>query len=237
MYKNFAKVYDKFMENCDYSDWSNFLESVIFEYNKNISNILDLGCGTGEILVRIYDKYSCDGLDISSDMLKKANIKLKNKNVNLFLGDMREFSTGKKYDLIFSFFDTINHLTSIEDLEDTFKSVYNSLEINGIYLFDVIDRNFIKKMFPGEVYADARKDFSVIWEHEYILDENVDIIEASYFIKNKNGYYDRYNEVYEKMIFTSNEIEIAIKKSGLELVKIINNDSIAGERSFYILKK
>lgn len=65
---------------------------------------MDLGCGTGENLLRLCEKYECSGLDLSEGMLKKANIKLKGKNVPLFLGDMREFDTGEKYDIIFSFF-------------------------------------------------------------------------------------------------------------------------------------
>lgn len=235
MYKNFSKIYDKFMENCNYDDWTQFLKNIVSDYKLQDKKILDLGCGTGEILLRL-EEYNCSGLDLSSEMLKKANIKLKGKNIPLFLGDMREFNTGEKYGIIFSFFDTLNHLTSNEDLLDTFNSIKNSLEDGGIYIFDVVDREFMDKMFPNGVFADVRKDFSMIWEHEVEEESGLDIIEATYFIKNKNKTYDRFAEVYEKKIFTKEEIESACNLSGLSVEKIIVDENLAGKRYFYILK-
>lgn len=236
MYKNFSKVYDKFMEICDYNEWVLILENYIKNYNESGKKVLDLGCGTGETLKRVSEKYESSGLDLSEGMLKKAKIKLKGKNVPLFLGDMREFDTGEKYDIIYSFFDTVNHLTSLEDLKDLFISVKKSLNENGIYIFDVVDREFMEKMFPNDIYADSRKDFAMIWEHFYDVEENIDQIEASYFIKNKNGTYDRLNEFYEKRIFTQKEIEECAKISEMSIEKIDINEELAGKRYFYILK-
>ena len=236
MYKNFSKVYDKFMEICDYTEWVKVLEGYIDEYNPKGIKILDLGCGTGSTLAKINERYKCSGLDLSEEMLKRAKVKLKGKDVPLFLGDMREFDTGEKYDIIFSFFDTVNHLTSTEDLMDLFNSVRNSLNNGGIYVFDVVDREFMDKMFANDVYADNRKDFAVIWEHFYDEEENIDQIEATYFVKNKNRTFDRLTEYYEKRIFTENEIFNCSKNAQLSLVKYEKNDKIAGKRFFYVLK-
>jgi len=74
MYKNFSKVYDKFMEICDYNEWVQLLEGYISEYNPQGKKVLDLGCGTGENLIRLSDKYECSGLDLSEDMLKEPRL-------------------------------------------------------------------------------------------------------------------------------------------------------------------
>ncbi|MFK4786129.1 class I SAM-dependent DNA methyltransferase [Fusobacterium sp. MFO224] len=235
MYKNFSKVYDKFMEACDYDKWTELLEQIIKKNRKEPKKLLDLGCGTGEVLKRLSTKYICSGLDLSEHMLDRANNKL--KNVKLYLGDMREFNTFEKYDVIFSFFDTINHLTSLEDLLDTLNSVKNSLEMGGIYIFDVVDRKFMNKMFPNGVFADVREDFSVIWEHEIDEETSLDIIEATYFLKSKNDLYEKYEEYYEKKIFTEEEIDRIIEISGLKKEYILKDDKLAGERNFYILRK
>ena len=81
----------------------NFFEGYIKEYNPEGKKVLDLGCGTGSTLVNFSEKYECSGLDLSEEMLKKAKIKLKGKNVPLFLGDMREFDTEKDMTLYFLF--------------------------------------------------------------------------------------------------------------------------------------
>ncbi|MGL5902024.1 MAG: class I SAM-dependent DNA methyltransferase, partial [Cetobacterium sp.] len=179
--------------------------------------------------------YECSGVDLSVDMLTIANKKLKNKGVKLFVGDMREFDTGETYDIIVSLFDTVNHLTSLEDLEDLMKSIYASLNPGGVYIFDVINRDFMNKMFPGGVYYDDRKDMTIIWEH--FTEEGMDIVEAVYFVKNRAGHYEKLKELYEKKIFEEYEIRKIIQNNNLNLLSIGKNDKIAGERYFYTLKK
>ncbi|MCJ8341287.1 MAG: class I SAM-dependent methyltransferase [Cetobacterium sp.] len=235
MYNNFAKIYDKFMKYCDYDQWSSYIKDKIEEYHPQGKTLLDLGCGTGETLIRLKENFQCSGLDLSKEMLEIAHKKLKNKGVNLFMGDMREFNTGEKYDIIISLFDTVNHLTSIEDLEDLFSAVKGSLNENGIYIFDVVDRKFMEAMFPGGIYYDERKDMTIIWEH--YREDDLDFVEANFFVKNKNNTYDKYKEYYEKKIFDRSEIEKAVKKNDLSLLTVAKNDKIAGERYFYVVKK
>ncbi len=235
-YKNFAKIYDKFMSHCNYDEWTEFVKARIKEFNIIGKNLLDIGCGTGEVLLRLKDEFKCSGIDLSEDMLTIANKKLKNKGVKLFLGDMREFDTGERYDIVISLFDTVNHLTSLEDLNDLFNSVKNSLNEGGIYIFDVVDRKFMDKMFSNGIYADNRKDFAVIWEHFYDEDENIDQIDATYFMKNKNKTFDKFTEFYEKRIFTEKEILDCAKNSSFSIERYDVNDKLAGERFFYVLK-
>ena len=63
MYKNFSKVYDKFMEICDYNEWVKLLEKYKLDFCPDGKNFLDLGCGTGSTLVILSEKYKCSGLD------------------------------------------------------------------------------------------------------------------------------------------------------------------------------
>lgn len=39
------------------------------------------------------------------------------------------------------------------------------------------------------------------------------------------------------MIFTEKEIEDSIRQSGLKLIRIIENDEIAGRRNVYLIKR
>lgn len=124
--------------------------------------------------------YQCDGMDLSEEMLKIAQRKLKHREVRLFLGDMVEFDTGYKYDIMVSLFDTVNHMVSVEELESHLESVLNSLNNGGVYIFDIVDREFMDTMFLG-TFVDNRKDITCIWEHE--IEEGIDYIDATYFLK------------------------------------------------------
>lgn len=235
MYKVFSKLYDKFMEFSDYGAWEKQVEELIREGQPNGKRLLDIGCGTGELLLRMTKNYQCDGMDLSEGMLKIAQRKLKHREVKLFLGDMVEFDTGYKYDIMVSLFDTVNHMVSVEELESHLKSVSNSLNDGGVYIFDVVDREFMNEMFPGGVFVDNRKDITCIWEHE--IEEGIDYIDATYFLKNSKGSWDKLTESYSKKIFSEEELKKTITKTDLKLIKVIENNQIAGKRYIYLLKK
>ena len=235
MYKNFSKLYDKFMEFSDYGAWEKQVEELIIQGNPDGKRLLDIGCGTGELLLRMAKNYQCDGMDLSEEMLKIAQKKLKHRDVKLFLGDMVEFDTGFRYDIMVSLFDTVNHMVSQEELINHFQSVENSLNSNGVYIFDVVDREFMDTMFPGGLFVDNRKDITCIWEHE--IEEGIDYIDATYFLKNSRGNWDKLTESYAKKIFTESEIKESAEKAGLKVLNTVINDKIAGKRYIYLLKK
>ena len=48
-YTGFASLYDLFMDNIPYKEWSLYLIDLLKEHNITDGIILDLGCGTGNI--------------------------------------------------------------------------------------------------------------------------------------------------------------------------------------------
>jgi len=237
MYKEFSKVYDEFMEYADYDLWYETVYQMIGVTDIKGNNLLDLGCGTGEMLLRAQTDFKCEGADLSSGMLERASEKLNSLGVELPLyeQDMRKLCLGKKYDVIISMFDTVNHLTTQDDLVKLFQGINEHLEENGVYIFDVVDREFMDEMFPGGVFLDEREDMTVIWEHE--VEDGLDYINTTFFVKNDGGSYDKYIEDYEKKIFTHEEISQCAEEAGLDVRGIYENSELAGRRYFYVLEK
>ncbi len=79
-----------------YSDLSDDIEF----YTKNIrdGSVLELMCGTGRIIANLKHIEDRWGLDIDERML--SQVKAKDKNVNIILGDVKDFSLNKKFDNI-----------------------------------------------------------------------------------------------------------------------------------------
>lgn len=48
-YRSFAQVYDLFMDNVPYEEWSRYIISLLKEYGIADGLVLDLGCGTGKL--------------------------------------------------------------------------------------------------------------------------------------------------------------------------------------------
>ena len=67
-YRGFAQVYDLFMDNVPYEEWSGYLTGLLQEYGIADGLVLDLGCGTGKLtrLLRAAG-YDMIGIDNSGD--------------------------------------------------------------------------------------------------------------------------------------------------------------------------
>lgn len=97
------------------------------------SNVLDVGCGTGEILSAIRKQYptvSLQGIDISQEMLKQAESK-KIDDVKLYLGDAEHlFFEKNEFDVLICT-DSFHHYPNPQKATDEF---YRVLKKNGYLL-------------------------------------------------------------------------------------------------------
>ena len=235
MYKNFSKVYDLMMEYADYNGWKEKVEEKIERYGESPKNILDLGCGTGEVLIRLAPNYQMTGVDLSNEMLEIAKEKI--NTVSFYMQDMRSFKLEEKNDVVISLFDTINHLISLEGLKKTFEHVWKNLTEGGLYIFDVVTRELIDEMFPGGNFIDDRGEIMIIWEHDYDETEEIDYIDTTFFIKQENGLFKKITEEYMKKIFTVDEIINTAKEVGFKVLEVEEDSELAGERIFFTMKK
>ena len=51
-YSSFAQVYDLFMDNVPYEEWSRYLISLLKEYQVTDGTVVELGCGTGKMTMQ-----------------------------------------------------------------------------------------------------------------------------------------------------------------------------------------
>lgn len=97
------------------------------------SNVLDVGCGTGEILSairKLYPTISLQGIDISQEMLKQAENK-NIDNVKLYLGDAEHLSfENDKFDVLICT-DSFHHYPNPKKAIEEF---YRVLKKNGYLL-------------------------------------------------------------------------------------------------------
>lgn len=108
--------------------------------------VLELGCGTGRVLLPIARNGICiDGLDLSESMLSVLRRKLDKENdtvkskVTLHHGDIRSFETAKQFALVTIPFRAMQHMYSVSDQIAALKSARNCLSENGLLVFDVFN--------------------------------------------------------------------------------------------------
>lgn len=101
--------------------------------------VLDLGCGTGRILLPLLRAgIKVSGLDNSASMLEIARRKIARAghNAELFLGDIRNFELPDRYDLILLPYYTMIYMLNDSDRSQVLQSVHRHLRENGVFAFD-----------------------------------------------------------------------------------------------------
>jgi 2-polyprenyl-3-methyl-5-hydroxy-6-metoxy-1,4-benzoquinol methylase len=119
------------------------------EANATRGNVLEVGCGTGRILLPIARAGSAiTGIDGSKRMLERCHAKLSaepaavQSRVQLAQHDMRDFNLGAKFALIIAPFRVVQHLTTIDDQLRFLATVAGHLAPRGRLIFDVFNPRF-----------------------------------------------------------------------------------------------
>ena len=100
------------------------------------SALLDLCCGTGQLAAVLSDKgYAITGVDGSERMIEIARRNA--PGVEFLVQDARELSLDGRFAAVFSTFDSLNHVMSLDELEHVFRSVHAVLDDGGHFEFDL----------------------------------------------------------------------------------------------------
>lgn len=218
-YESFASVYDLFMDNIDYDAWVEYIEQIWKKYNIDPELICELGCGTGNITLRLAQKgYDMIGVDLSADMLSEARKKAaeNNKEVLFLLQDMREFELYGTVNSILCLCDSLNYITEDDDMQDVFDLVNNYLHPGGLFIFDLNTEYKFKEIYGQNTFSEADEDAVYVWENYYDEEEKINEYYLNFFVKNSDGTYDRTQEEHYERAYSLDEIKRFIEKSGMK---------------------
>lgn len=220
IYSKFASIYDELMMDFNYEDWFNYIEQIFKKYNKEPKNILEMACGTGNLSYYLAKNgYKLTGFDLSSDMLSNAYEKLRKfKNVKLINQNMIYFNLKDSFDAIISICDSINYITEKEDLLKTFKNVWNHLEDNGIFIFDINSHYKLKHIIGNNTFIEDREDVFYSWQNYY--DDNEDICEfyLTFFYSEDGENFERFDEEHIEKAYYEDEIIELLKEAGFKII-------------------
>lgn len=246
IYQGFAYIYDQLMKDAPYDRWVKFINEAISAYCHDAKKLLDVGCGTGEIAIRLANqKLEVTGVDLSEDMLTVAQSKLEENKANVFFlqQDMRELEGfAEPFDVVTICCDSINYLETETDVQATFESVHRQLKQQGLFIFDVHSLYKIHTIFAGNTFADQDDDVSFIW-NSFSGDEPNSIEHDMSFFVRREDFYERFDEVHYQRTFTIDEYRSWLEAASFEVLKICSDfhfeeiPTPASERLFFIARK
>lgn len=219
-YNEFASLYDELMNDFDYEKWFNYIEEIFVKYKISPTKVLEMACGTGNLSIHLAEKgYKLTCFDLSEEMLAQAYEKLNRfKNVKLLNGNMINFKINQKFDSIISICDSINYITDLEDLKRTFENVYNHLDDNGIFIFDINSFYKISEIIGNNIFVEDREDIFYTWQNYYDSETMICEFYLSFFIKENEDNYIRFDEEHKERAYTVDEIISTLKSVGFNSI-------------------
>ena len=220
-YTSFARVYDTFMDNIPYEEWTEYLTGLLKEYGVDDGLVLDLGCGTGNMTELLAEKgYDMIGVDNAEEMLEIAMEKRieSGHEILYLLQDMREFELYGTVHAVVSICDSVNYILEEEELLEVFKLVNNYLDPEGIFIFDFNTLYKYSQILGDRTIAESRDECSFIWDNYFYEEDNINEYELNLFIQEEDDLYRKYQEIHYQKAYCLETIKDLIERSGMEFV-------------------
>lgn len=242
-YETFARVYDSIMDDTLYDLWTDF--SLRHLPKKKHAKLLELACGTGIQSIRFKQAgFDVTGLDLSQDMLELAEKRAQAAQVAIpfVQGNMLDLSSVGKFDYVTCYSDSICYMQDEVEVGDVFKQVYDHLNEDGIFIFDVHSTYQIDEVFPGYSYHENAEDFAMVWDSYADEAPHSVVHELTFFIQEEDGRFTRFDEIHEERTYDILTYDILLEQAGFKFFKVYADfeDKEPDEKSkrwFFICQK
>lgn len=240
-YETFAFVYDEVMDISLYQRWLDFSLRHLGERKQ----ILELACGTGALAVEFAkDGFDVTALDLSEEMLMIASGRAEEAEatVQFVEGDMLDLSDIETYQAVTCFSDSICYMENEMDVQQVFDGVYQILEEDGIFIFDVHSTYQIDEVFPSYSYHYQTEEFAFLWDS--YEGKELHSIEhfLTFFVENEEGSFVREDELHRERTYPLEVYLLLLENAGFSNVETYADfiDSEPNEKSrrwFFVCHK
>ncbi|MBQ3195076.1 MAG: class I SAM-dependent methyltransferase [Clostridia bacterium] len=237
-----ASCYDRF-NTAGYDEYLAFFLSVCKKHaDIAVKEVLDLGCGTGEMTKRLCDKgFDVVGVDGSEEMLAEAVDKCGGTNALLLCQDMRDFELYGTVQATLCSYDCINYLLSTEDVASCFELVNNYTQKGGIFVFDINTPYRYNTVFADNAYVYDDKGGMLVWQNRFMKKRGLCDFYLSYFENHGNGLYKRGDQVQRQRCYALRTVEKLLKENGFELCAVYGGTDMSplteeSEKAFFVAK-
>lgn len=238
-YTDFARLYDVLMQDIPYDKYVAKILATID--NPNGKSLLDIGCGTGVLTEKLAQQgFLVQGLDLSEDMLAVAEQRLQsvNTHIPLYCMSMTEIAGIEDLDVALIAIDSLNYLSSEDEVKETFASVFSSLKKGGHFFFDVHSLYKMNEIFLNGPFTFEDENLAYIWHTEKGENPHSVYHDLTFFVKNDSDLYERFEESHFQQSFEENTYRTWLKELGFSNIEVLadwnfESPSSNSERLFF----
>lgn len=240
-YETFAFVYDEVMDTSLYQRWLEFS----LRHLGQKKQILELACGTGALAVEFArNGFDVTALDLSEEMLMIASERARESDVEIQFveGDMLDLADTGTYEAVTCFSDSLCYMKNEMEVQQVFDEVYQILEDEGTFIFDVHSTYQIDEVFPSYSYHYQTEEFAFLWE-SYVGEEKHSIEHfLTFFVQEEDGSFTREDELHQEKTYPLETYGLMLENAGFQKVEVYADfiDSEPNEKSrrwFFVCHK
>lgn len=247
-YQAFARYYDRFTGNVEYSKRAAYFHRLFAFYGCRPHTLLDLACGTGSLTFALAEKgYQLIATDASLEMLTVAEGKKQNypqlaSRVQFVQQSMEEVALPQPVDAVLSTLDSINHLPDQQALQQVFTGVSQAVKPEGLFIFDVNTPFKHQEVLGDNTFILEDEQVFLCWQNQYHEEHDRVEIWLDFFEEQSDGSYLREQEVFSERIFTYTQLKDALEACGFQLLDVFGENSTEApsdeeERLIYIARR
>ncbi len=219
-YESFAAVYDLFMDGAPYDAWLSNIREILSGEGIQSGIGLDLGCGTGQMTRRLAAAgFDMIGADASIEMLNVAREK-SGEDILYLCQDMRSFELYGTVAFAVSVCDSMNYLTSEEELVQVFSLVNNYLDPEGLFLFDLNTLRKYREVLSDRSFGESREEGSFIWENTFDEETGINEYDLTLFVREKGDLFRRYEELHRERAYSVETVKKCLAAAGMTFVSV-----------------
>lgn len=242
-YHDFAYFYDGFNTEADYDALHAFVRRAFTDHGITGGIVTDLGCGTGELTLRLaQDGYDMIAVDSSEDMLAILNDKRCESEINGVLLLQQDLTQLDLYGTIVgavSTFDTFNHIGPFPKLEQAIGRVGLFMEKGGIFIFDVNTPYKHQTVLGNHTFTLEDEDALCTWKNTYEpeqartrMDIRIDYEEEP----------EPFCESFYEYSYPLDQLSECCEKSGFRILQILDGETFeplteTSQRAIFIGEK
>ena len=237
-YSAFSEIYDRCMDNVPYDLWAARLNALLHEGGVfEGAIVVDIGCGTGEMTRRLFDAgFDMIGVDASREMLSIAQEKEYDRLESLYEDgdeveddpafdtiryiqqDARELELYGTAAAMVSVCDTMNYLTSEDDLLKVFRLVNNYLDRDGLFVFDLKTAYYYEHALGNRVRVEDYEDATMIWDNSFDAATGTNEYALTIFRTENGEDYRRSDEVHVQRAYSVETIRRLLEEAGMRFI-------------------
>lgn len=230
VFKDYARYYNLFYQDKDYLAETEYIIELLKLHGKDVTSILDLGCGTGQHDLHLAQHgYRVTGIDRSEEMLSVAEksvapARAGNCAPRFFCSDMRDLRLEDTFDAVISLFHVMSYLPSNSDLVNAMTTARVHLQTGGIFIFDFWYGPGVLTDPPETRVRRYREgETEVTRISEPVLYHNDDLVDVHYqlLIRDRDGrIIDDIEETHRMRYLFAPELELMLEQVGFEVLGI-----------------